>query len=189
MIVGAPGVGVFVGFALCPVQCPKPLSDSPLLLRITPNGEAMPAGGLGRPDAASQLVMYVSAASVGDVHIRITAVRCLRPRSTYTVFSWRSLFTQRRGKSISANFAITEFSEVRALSWCSDVLCALEHIHCPQAGVGCPRCTTRRGGADESRPGKGDGLYEAHPSVVDGSGPEGGDAGDERGASVGEDER
>ena len=27
---------------------------------------------------------------------------------------WRSLFTQRRGKRIAANFAFTEFSEVRS---------------------------------------------------------------------------
>ena len=42
--------------------------------------------------------MYISAASKGDVYIRTTAVRCLRPRSTYTVFLWRSLFTQGRGR-------------------------------------------------------------------------------------------
>jgi len=54
----------------------------------------MTAGGPGRPDAASQVLMYISAASVGDVYVRITALRCLRPRSTYTVYSWRSLFTQ-----------------------------------------------------------------------------------------------
>jgi hypothetical protein len=40
-----------------------------------------------------------------------------------------------------------EFCELRvygvlrssALLWCSDVLCALEHIHDPQTGVGCLR--------------------------------------------------
>jgi hypothetical protein len=73
----------------------------------------MSAGGLKRPDVASQLFMYVSAASKGDVYIRNTLLRCLRPRSTYTVYSWRSLFTQGRGKRISANFAITEFYEVQ----------------------------------------------------------------------------
>ena len=66
----------------------------PLLVRITPDGEAVSAGGLGRPDAASQLLMYTSSVSVRGVYIRITEVRCLRPRSTYMVYSCRSLFTQ-----------------------------------------------------------------------------------------------
>jgi hypothetical protein len=62
MIVSAPGVGVSVGFALCPPR-PNLCQTRLLLVRITPNGETMPGGGLARPDVASELLMYISAAS------------------------------------------------------------------------------------------------------------------------------
>src|SRR3712207_4860546 len=53
----------------------------------------------------TQLLMYASAANVGDVYIRTVAVQCLRSPSAYNLYSWRSLFTQGRGRRISANFA------------------------------------------------------------------------------------
>src|SRR5215208_1166980 len=45
------------------------------------------------------------------------------------------------------NFALTEFSEVRTLPWCSGAHTALEHIHTPHKGV----CCSRYGGSGTSR--------------------------------------
>jgi hypothetical protein len=39
----------------------------------------------------------------------------------------------------SANFTFWGFSEVLALSWCTEVFCALAHIHLPHTGV----CSSR----------------------------------------------
>jgi hypothetical protein len=52
----------------------------------------------------------------------------------------------------SANFALTEFSEVRqlcvlrssALPWCADAFCALAHIHLPHTEVCCLRYVGRQ---------------------------------------------
>jgi hypothetical protein len=48
----------------------------------------------------------------------------------------------------SANFAFTvlrsSFTSRAALPWCSDVLCALAHIHSTQTRVRCVRCVANR---------------------------------------------
>src|SRR5215216_4994554 len=64
----------------------------------------------------------------------------------------------------SAKFAYTEFSEVRALSWCSNVLSAIAHIHSPKTGVCCLRYVAKR----PPRKGvgqKGEGAFGGNRSV------------------------
>ena len=67
-----------------------------------------------------------------------------RPRLVYSSL----LHLRTSWKENSANFAFTvlrsSFTSRAALPWCSDVLCALAHIHSTQTRVGCVRCVANR---------------------------------------------
>src|SRR5918993_2270938 len=81
--------------------------------------------------------MSCSIIQEGTVTLK-TRLQC-RPRLSAQALIHRSAW-----KVNSANFVLTEFSEVpQLLTWCSDALSALPNIHLPKTGVSCPHYVAR----------------------------------------------
>jgi hypothetical protein len=101
--------------------------------------------------SSDRCFVYVS--SVSRMVWKVSVLKHRVLYDTLVLGSWRI-----RGNSIhrcaqkgnsqkgnSATFVITEFSEVRTLSWCYGAHTALEHILFANTGVCCLRCVATRG--------------------------------------------